>query len=127
MCLESNSNITINLKSTLYLSSRYAMMWGGGGHWGVYWYQLPYYSTSAADVHYVKCFDSTSATPLNKRRLQFPSQYNTYELDPAVPEYYPWNGTGWESLARLLAYAFSSWYHSFHLSRKLIRYISNLG
>ncbi len=69
------------------------MMWGGGGHWGVYWYQLPYYSTSAADVHYVKCFDSTSATPLNKRRLQFPSQYNTYELDPAVPEYYPWNGT----------------------------------
>ncbi len=61
------------------------------------WATLPDYA--AAHAHYLKCYDASSPTPLNNRRIQFPSQLNTPYLDPTLPKM---NITDWKAFLRML-------------------------
>ncbi len=78
----------------------YAMTWGG-----LFWNAifLPQYD-GYFDAQYFKCFETSSAAPRNGLRIQYPSQYNTFNIDPAVPEM---NVTDWNAcLCMLGIYSF---------------------
>ena len=70
------------------------MMFGGLGN---NWYDLPVYN-GYNTAHYLKCFDASTAAPLNGLRLQHASQFNTNNLDPAVPQM---NVTDWRACLRM--------------------------
>ena len=36
--------------------------------------------------HYIKCYDAITETPLNHRRVQYPSQESTTGIDPTIPQ-----------------------------------------
>ena len=44
---------------------------------------------SGGDPHYAKCYDSVTPAPLNGIRVAFPSQLNTWGIDPALPQITP--------------------------------------
>ncbi len=73
----------------------FGMMWGGLGN---YWYDLPDY-TGLYTPYYMKCIEASAAAPLNGLRLQHASQFNTLNLDPAVPQM---NITDWKTCLRML-------------------------
>ena len=60
----------------------FGMMWGGLGY---SWYQVPV-PNGNYDPYYLKCMEGSAAGPLNGLRLQHASQFNTFDLDPAVPQ-----------------------------------------
>lgn len=60
----------------------YGMMRDGLGYW---WYQLPY-TDDRANPYHLRCFRGSGPLPRNSLRLQFPSQFNTDTIDPAIPQ-----------------------------------------
>ena len=70
------------------------MMFGGFNYW---WYSLPQYT--GYNPKYLKCIEASAAAPLNGLRLQHASQFNTLNLDPAVPKM---NVTDWKACMRIL-------------------------
>ncbi len=48
-----------------------------------------YPNTQGFDPYYLKCFDARSSAPMNTRRLQLPSQEQTAQLDPNLPQIIP--------------------------------------
>ena len=66
-----------------------------GMGFGAHWAGAP---TAGWDPYYLKCYlASQGAQPPNGRRLQFPSQFNTVNLDPSLPQM---NVTDWRSCMR---------------------------
>ncbi len=43
-------------------------------------------NTYGGNPYYVRCFDANSTTPLNGKRVQFPSQEGTGDIDPQLPQ-----------------------------------------
>ena len=39
----------------------------------------------SSPAYYAKCFDAVASSPLNGRRLAFPSQIGTTSIDPSLP------------------------------------------
>ena len=70
------------------------MMFGGIGN---YWYLLPVYD-GYYTPHYLKCIEASASAPLNGLRIQHASQFNTLNLDPAVPQM---NVTDWRACMRI--------------------------
>ncbi len=62
-----------------------------------YWYEVPPYD-GLRDPYYLKCLVGASATPNNGLRMQTPSQTDTNQLDPLVPQM---NITDWLACMRI--------------------------
>ena len=72
----------------------YGMMWGGLSY---SWWQLPV-ANGYWVPHYLKCIEASAAAPLNGLRLQHASQFNTLNIDPAVPQM---NVSDWRACMRI--------------------------
>ncbi len=53
----------------------------------------------ACHPYYAKCFDTITSQPLNGRRIAWPSQDGTTDLDPGLPQITPI--TNWTACVRM--------------------------